>query len=74
VSYISLFFFMVGPFDQKSSSKSFFMVLKPRNCVKNLFTLWTASNIVQNVFNNQYIADNLINSFVSNFERVMSFY
>jgi len=29
--------------------------------------------MVQNIFNNQYITDNLINDFLSIFERVMSF-
>jgi hypothetical protein len=32
-----------------------------------LFALWTASNMVRNIFNNQYIADNLITSFFINF-------
>jgi len=74
LSYISLFFFVVRLFDRKSLSKSLIMVLKPRNCVKNLFTLWKVSSIVKNIFNNQYIVGNLIDSFLSSFQRVMSFY
>jgi len=34
-------------YDGESQAKIFLMVLKPRNCVKNLFVLWIALELTE---------------------------
>lgn len=46
--------------------KILFMVLKPGNCVKKVVCPVRSIEDVRIIFNNQYIADNLLNNFHSN--------